>query len=84
MVKQYSFFRSFLILIISFLFITLFTGCNTTKTSKTYRHPLNRITVVPQPTITHGDPSVLNEAIKLNQLDKRPIQIKKFSFIGSL
>ena len=78
MVKQYSFFRSFLILIISILFITIFTGCNSTKTSKTYHNPLNRITVEPQPTITYGDPSVLNEAIKLNQLDKRPIQISPF------
>jgi TonB family protein len=78
MVKQYLFARSFLILIIPFLFITIFTGCNSTNTSKTYRHPLTRKTIVLQPTIIHGDPSVLNEAIELNQLDKKPVQNSPF------
>ncbi len=78
MVKQYSFFRSFLILIILFLFITIFTGCNSIETSKTHTNPLSRKTVVPQPTITYGDPSVLNDAFNFDQLDKKPILVSPF------
>jgi TonB family protein len=78
MIKNYPFVRSFIILIISFLFFSIFAGCNSTKTSKIYRDPFTRITVLIQPTITYGDPSVLDEVINLNQLDKKPVRINIF------
>ena len=78
MTGHYPFARSFLVLITSFFLITIFTGCVSTKTSNTYRDPLTRKTIVLQPTIIHGDPSVLNEVIKLDQLDIKPVQISPF------
>lgn len=73
MIKQYSFSRSILILLISFLFAVIFTGCNSTRTVRAYPHPHTINTAVPKPTITYGDPSVLNDAFTPDQLDKRPI-----------